>query len=83
MSKKDYYILVEELIKDVRPSNYPPYPPEDAIDPLVTVGNQRCHRGGSFESTYDRCRSASRQGSALNSASKNVGFRVVLVPIDE
>lgn len=79
----DMHGNVEELIKDVRPSNYPPYPLEDAIDPLVTVGNQRCHRGGSFESTYDRCRSASRQGSALNSASKNVGFRVVLVSTGE
>ena len=75
----DMHGNVEELIKDVRPSNYPSYPDEDAVDPLVTVGNQRCHRGGSYNATSDRCRSASRQGSSLNSTAPYVGFRVVLV----
>ena len=78
----DMHGNVEELLKDVRPSSYPPYPSEDAIDPLVTVGNQRCHRGGGFNTTSDRCRSASRQGSALGSTSNSVGFRVVLNKID-
>lgn len=87
----DMHGNVEEMIKDLRHKDYPPYPAEDAVDPLMTremiSGSdsvvQRCHRGGSYEATYDRCRSASRQGSAWKSASKSVGFRVVLVPIGD
>lgn len=75
----DMHGNVEELIKDVRPSNYPAYPQEDAIDPLVTVGTQKCHRGGGYITTVDRCRSASRQGSPIASYSPQIGFRVVLV----
>ena len=72
---------MSELIKDVRPNNYPDYPSGDAIDPFVTVGNQCCFRGGGYNTTADRCRSASRNGMSLNAKLNNVGFRVVLVPI--
>lgn len=87
----DMHGNVEELIKDLRSKSYPKYPDEDAVDPIMTREMinepdsrvERCHRGGGYSTTADRCRSASRQGSAKNSASANVGFRVVLVQTSE
>ena len=79
----DMHGNVEELVKDLRyvvGTNYAPYTGEDRIDPLVTEGNQRSHRGGSCGAEAERCRSASRQGSITSSKSTTVGFRVVLVP---
>ena len=83
----DMHGNVEEIIKDLRQYNndgiYSPYSEDDNIDPIVTEGNQRCHRGGNYNSTYDRCRSASRQGSWLSNKSNTVGFRVVLTKVHD
>ncbi len=83
----DMHGNVEELIKDLRSKSFPKYPDGDAIDPLMTREMinepdnrvERCHRGGGYNTTADRCRSASRQGSAMNAKAAHVGFRVVLV----
>ena len=82
----DMHGNVHELIKDLRQVNnniYPGYPSEDAVDPLVTVGNQNCRRGGCYTSPTYRCRSASRDGFGKNSKDKTTGFRVVLVQTDD
>ena len=75
----DMHGNVHEIIKDLRQSTYPPYPDEEAVDPIVTTGNQNCRRGGSYNSPAYRCRSASRDGYAKNTKDKTTGFRVVLV----
>ena len=82
----DMHGNVEEIIKDTRLATYPPYlfqytvPPSVEIDPLVTIGTQKCHRGGAFNtSEMVRCRSASRQGSPASEKKSHIGFRVVLV----
>ena len=80
----DMHGNVQEFVKDFRQKNgnqYPDYPPGEAVDPLVTEGNQYCYRGGSWNSVAFRCRSASRDGFDKNQNAKNntVGFRVVLV----
>ena len=84
----DMHGNVQEFVKDFRQVNgnkYPDYPPGEAVDPLVTEGNQYCYRGGSWNSVAFRCRSASRDGFAKNQNAKNntVGFRVVLVQTDD
>lgn len=78
----DMHGNVAEFIKDLRQvngNNYPGYPEGEAVDPLVTSGNQNCYRGGSYNSVAFRCRSASRDGFAKGSKNSTVGFRVVLV----
>ncbi len=82
----DMHGNVHELVKDLRQVNgniYPGYPPEDAVDPLVTSGNQNVRRGGCYNSPTYRCRSASRDGCAKNTKDRSMGFRVALVPIDD
>ena len=78
----DMHGNVQEFVKDLRQVNgtqYPDYPPGEAVDPLVTAGNQNCYRGGSYNSPAFRCRSASRDGFAKGNKNSTVGFRVVLV----
>ena len=75
----DMHGNVEELVKDLRVHTYPDYDTSDVIDPIVTTGDQRCHRGGTFTEYADRCRSAYRNGSHTNNKAKTVGLRVALV----
>ena len=81
----DMHGNAEELIKDLRNvvgGVYEKYP-GDEVDPCVESGNEQCYRGGGYSIDAERCRSASRQGSGKNNKPATVGFRVVLVPIDE
>ncbi len=82
----DMHGNVHEFVKDLRQVNgnkYPDYPEGDAVDPIVTAGNQNCRRGGSYDSHAYRCRSASRDGFAKGNKDKMTGFRVVLVSTGE
>ena len=82
----DMHGNVHELVKDLRQvngNNYPGYPEGEAVDPLVTAGNQNVRRGGCYSSVTYRCRSASRDGCALNTKDRTMGFRVVLVSTGE
>ena len=78
----DMHGNVHEFVKDLRQVNgnkYPDYPEGEAVDPIVTAGNQNCRRGGCYDSHAYRCRSASRDGFAKGNKDKMTGFRVVLV----
>ena len=49
-------------------------------DPFVENGEWRVTRGGSYQSSFDQCRSAFRDGKPINPNSSLAGLRVVLGP---
>ena len=54
---------------------------DGARDPLCTTGSSRVLRGGSWYSSAQYCRSASRGSSPPALRSYGVGFRLALVPV--
>ena len=50
------------------------------VDPYNSIGGWRSLRGGSFEASFERCRSAYRGANSPSDKSDDLGFRVSLAP---
>jgi formylglycine-generating enzyme required for sulfatase activity len=57
------------------------YPSSTLSDPYVSSGPNRVRRGGGWNGSADRCRSAVRRGNSPNLRDFSGGFRVVLAPV--
>ena len=83
----DMHGNVAEWCLDTRRTTFEDYKFDDPeiplIDPLSTDGTQYIIRGGGFSSETKRNRSASRDAKGKGERLNFVGFRVVLVQIDE
>jgi formylglycine-generating enzyme required for sulfatase activity len=59
---------------------YGEYSAAPAVDPTGPVeGDKRVRRGGSFESSFDNCRSAARKSWDPGKGARDLGFRIVEV----
>ncbi|MCA3010326.1 MAG: SUMF1/EgtB/PvdO family nonheme iron enzyme [Phycisphaerales bacterium] len=65
---------------DVQTNALVNYPSNNREDPVTLGGAYRVHRGGSYQSFLDRCRSTSRAAEAQTNGRLYLGFRVVLAP---
>ena len=62
---------------------YGEYPKEDVTDPTGAYsGSNRVNRGGSWNNNARNCRSANRNNNNPDNRNNNIGFRIVLSPLN-
>ena len=59
------------------------YPASAVSDPVVETGDVQIFRGGSWASAAEFCRSGVRGNGISRGSGSQIGFRVVLAPVDD